>query len=456
MIALKLAGTVPVTGRRLDMAIVYSRGGVWYARYQHQGKQYLRSTGIKIPAKGKAAIEKSKTDAEAKLHRMLVELRGGESVDALFSRLTEAIDSLPKCEQEPRRIALADRLRSGISAQLSVEDAWDAWLNSPRRGKPSESTISAYLSIWGLECVRKRGRKSLHGFKTWLKERNPKITYIHEVTDKIAEEYAGFLMHRKIAPRTYNASITFLRSMFKTLKNQAGLTRNVWDDIPQAANDTQGRRNLSNEELKKVCESARGDLRYLIALGLYTGIRLGDAVTLKWDAGTTVDRFSRMHNLGIDISTQVIRLIPQKTRRKKRILEIPIHPVLGAMLTELREKRGPSDEYLFPEWAALYLKGQSYAITAHIQAHFRSCGIETTEHMADGSRERAIVRVGFHSLRHSFVSLCAANKVPQHAIQELVGHGSPAMTAIYSHADDAQKAAAILSLPTQTFNGEED
>ena len=41
--------------------------------------------------------------------------------------------------------------------------------------------------------------------------------------------------------------------------------------------------------------------------------------------------------------------------------------------------------------------------------------------------------------------------MPQHAIQELVGHGSPAMTMLYSHADDAQKVSAINVLPDLTF-----
>ena len=65
------------------------------------------------------------------------------------------------------------------------------------------------------------------------------------------------------------------------------------------------------------------------------------------------------------------------------------------------------------------------------------------------------MRVGFHSLRHSFVSLCAANRVPQVAIMELVGHGSPAMTALYSHAGEEQKAKAIAALPALVFSGGE-
>lgn len=46
------------------------------------------------------------------------------------------------------------------------------------------------------------------------------------------------------------------------------------------------------------------------------------------------------------------------------------------------------------------------------------------------------MRVGFHSLRHSFVSLCAKAKTPLHVVQKLVGHGSPLLTSdVYLHWD---------------------
>ncbi|NLX12514.1 MAG: tyrosine-type recombinase/integrase [Phycisphaerales bacterium] len=88
------------------------------------------------------------------------------------------------------------------------------------------------------------------------------------------------------------------------------------------------------------------------------------------------------------------------------------------------------------------------------QKFLEDCGIVTSE-PGGPHRRKVIVRKGFHSLRHSFVSLCAANRVPQVAIQELVGHGSPAMTALYSHADFEQKKDAINGLPAMAFDSEE-
>jgi len=42
------------------------------------------------------------------------------------------------------------------------------------------------------------------------------------------------------------------------------------------------RRELTIEELRRVCNAATGELRTLLAIGTYTGLRLGDAATLRW------------------------------------------------------------------------------------------------------------------------------------------------------------------------------
>lgn len=420
------------------MASVFEREGMWYARFMHNKKDYFRSTGVAVANESKKARDEAKAAAESELERMLAEIRGGESVDALFARLTEAIAQLPKRDQEPKRITLAERLRQGVAIRLPIADTWQTWLDNPKKRNPSPATVEMYLAYWGRDEVKKHGhRKVKNGFKNWLAKAHPEITALHEVSSSIAEEYATHLWQSGIAPRTYNGTIKFLRSMFKVLRTRAGLSTDVWEDIPAQDNQTEGRRNLTTKELRAICAKADGNLRYWLAIGLYTGLRLGDVVTLKWSE--------------IDFEDHIIKRIPSKTRRKGKIITFPLHPVLEAMLKQLRAGTPASAVYLFPDDAELHAKGRSSAITSRIQDHFTACGIQTTEKPTGKHRHHAIVRVGFHSLRHSFVSLCAANRIPQVAIQELVGHGSPAMTALYSHADDAQKAKAIAKLPKVRF-----
>lgn len=418
------------------MAQVFERRGMWYARFQHEGKDYLRSTGIPhLKGRGRAAA-KTKKDAEEELSRMLAEIRGRESVDALFNRLTDAIEKLPESEQEPRRLTLAHRLRENVSSKLAVADAWQEWLESPRKRLPSEATVEMYHAYWGRDKIKKHGnKKNQGGFTNWLKKHHPEITHLHEITEAVAMEYAKYLRKTGIAPRTYNGAIKFLRSMFKTLTLQAGLVSNVWSGIEYEDNSTESRRALSEDEIANIIKKARGKVRCWLILGYYTSLRLGDVLTLKWNE--------------IDLAKKTIIRIPRKTSRSKKPSIIPLHPEVLKALKALERKRKEGDEYLFPEDAAKYLKGQSSAITKKIQQHFTDCDIQTTEE-ASGNRKKAIVRVGFHSLRHGFVSLLEAHNVSRSVVQDLVGHSSPAMTAHYSHATLQQKIDAIESLPEIT------
>jgi integrase len=62
------------------------------------------------------------------------------------------------------------------------------------------------------------------------------------------------------------------------------------------------------------------------------------------------------------------------------------------------------------------------------------------------------IKVGFHSLRHTYVSLQAERGIPQSTVQAIVGHGSPAMTVHYTHITD--KAAEMATLPLGAKNAE--
>ncbi len=66
------------------------------------------------------------------------------------------------------------------------------------------------------------------------------------------------------------------------------------------------------------------------------------------------------------------------------------------------------------------------------------------------AEKRKRPEAGFHSLRHTFVSLCAAGGDPQSVVQALVGHGSPAMTAHYTHVGVDAAKSAVLALPDVT------
>ena len=66
--------------------------------------------------------------------------------------------------------------------------------------------------------------------------------------------------------------------------------------------------------------------------------------------------------------------------------------------------------------------------------------------MKEQDRERAVVEVGFHSLRHTYVSLHAERGTPAAILQDNVGHSNPAMTRHYTHISElsAKEYAGVL------------
>ena len=60
--------------------------------------------------------------------------------------------------------------------------------------------------------------------------------------------------------------------------------------------------------------------------------------------------------------------------------------------------------------------------------------------------KRAASQLSFHSLRHTAVSLLKDAGIPQAVVQELIGHDSEQMSALYTHVgrEALERAAAAL------------
>src|SRR5690349_10276887 len=192
---------------------------------------------------------------------------------------------------------------------LQLSRAWAEYLASPNRPDSGEETLYQY------EC-------QFTAFEKWLNEHYPEILTLRGVTRQIAESYSAHLSRvKKVSANTYNKHLNLLTLVFRVIKQKAKLTENPWEEIQRKRLVTQSRRELTVDELKKVCQTAEGELRILFALGVYSGLRLGDCATLRWS--------------DVDLTRALIRRIPNKTaRRRPKPVLIPLHPALRDMLAE--------------------------------------------------------------------------------------------------------------------------
>ncbi len=308
---------------------------------------------------------------------------------------------------------------------LSIGQAWHEFLTSPNRPDSGGSTLRQYEFQW-------------QAFADWMKEKHADLLTLRDVSKEIAEEYASSLINEKFSPSTFNKHLNLLALVFRVVTHKAKLTGNPWESpkrggfIQRKRTVTNSRRELTIDELRKICQAATGELRTLLALGIYSGLRLGDCATLRWGE--------------VDLPRGMIRRIPNKTaRRNPKPVIIPIHPILRDMLSETPlDKRG---EYVLPEMAALYAQNIC-AVTDRVQSHFKACGITLHKPGTGTDGKRAVIEVGFHSLRHTFVSLCRESNAPLAVVESIVGHSNPSMTRHYTHVGELAAGRAVALLPS--------
>ena len=390
-------------GKRSAVGGLFKIGKTWYARWRYEGKLYRVSTHTGVRSEAEKALRDLAEDFDSR-NRLAVRQRVAAKVRAIEGEIDE---------------------RAAARPALALRDAFDAFAASPERADVAGVTLEHYRSQFGR-------------FVAWLRDARPEAEEMRQVT---REDAALFLAHldATASPNTRNKYLVLLRSVWTVLGKSARCKGNPWDGMKRRRQSVHSRRELSEGELRAVLAAApEGEMRLLFALGIYTGLRLGDCATLPWSR--------------VDIAGGFIKTVPRKTAAHGTLVKIPLHPDLAAMLSAspASGRRGP----VLPECAALYDRDASL-LSRRISAVFRAAGIETQAGGKDGARphdgqdgRRARVDVGFHSLRHTYVSLCANAGVPLALVQSIVGHTSPAMTQHYFHADDAALKRAAAALPS--------
>lgn len=375
------------------------RGGRWLARwyvYTPQGKRFRKS---------KMLAATNIDDARAQLR----DLTEGNALMSAEKDLKRDIERLQGVRAELQKY-------EDSRPALALADMFATFESSPQRPQRC-----------GAETLRQY-RSQVGRFVAWMAAHCPDASEMRQVTKAMASDFLSDL-GKRASPNTYNKYATLLGSIWRTLGEAARCTLNPWDGIGRRAQtDENGRRPLTVEELTRVCSTLTGEMRVLFALGIYTGLRLGDCALMDW--GT------------VDMVRRVIVTVPRKTRKKRTVVEIPIHAALFAILDET--PAGRRRGYLMPDIADTYKRDTS-AIAARIRRTFEAAGLSTRADV-DGYAIR-VAKIGFHSLRHTFVSMMGNAGAPLALVQSIVGHANPMMTAHYFHARTDALANAVGNLP---------
>ncbi len=384
------------------------RGNTYIARWMVNGKRFSATTG-----------ETDKAEAEKWLARKLANVRATD-IKAKSKKQVETLQ-LQKAAQLDGAILQAERERDAALDNLPTVAlaGIEAELRAVIENKVSENTAATYT-------------RTVRQFVEWMGENHPEAEDANQVSEAMARQYFDHMAATRRAD-THNVARVNLAHTWKILSERYRIKANPWKAIRPVKKDAAVRRTLTRDELARIAATLPGQYRTVFFVGCFTGLRLSDAATLEWEA--------------IDLAAGSITLRPVKTARTSgRWVHLPIVPefyaVLSAIPAEMRHG------YVAPEIAEKYKTSRAW-LSQEYTAYFRKAGVKTQTEDGDGKSDRKPARnvVGFHSLRHTFVSIAANAGVPFQIVQSIVGHSAAKMTEHYFHENREATALAFQKFP---------
>ncbi|MGH9574553.1 MAG: tyrosine-type recombinase/integrase, partial [Candidatus Acidiferrales bacterium] len=238
------------------------------------------------------------------------------------------------------------------------------------------------------------------------------------------ERYKQKRLKDGVKKSSINREIGLLKSMLKTAVEWELTDKNAAKDAKLfKLDDPLPDRVLSHEEETKLLAACdESELRYraphlksIILIALYTGLRRGEILRLKW--------------ADIDFNDNVLIVRKSKTTSGKG-RRVGLNSLLRQRLRlSVGQAHG---EWVFPSPRRFQKPEEPERHIGDVKNAFRRA-----------VRLSGIEPITFHQLRHTFCSRLADAGIPMPVIQDLAGHASIIMTRRYTHPSDELKQKAV-------------
>ena len=236
---------------------------------------------------------------------------------------------------------------------------------------------------------------------------------LYQITRRRAEEYQAWRVNqrkrngRPISPATVNREIAVLKRIINKAIEWGKASNNPVSRIKMFPEERKIR-FLNNEELKRLIEYAPEPLKPIIIIAVFTGMRRGEILNLKWA------------NIRWDLG-----LLCVEHTKTNKIREVPMAKVVRDILWESKKKS--TSEYVFTDRKGKRLKTVRFWFDKAVE-------------------DAGISDCTFHSLRHTFAVSLGKKNVNIRVIQELLGHKDLSVTLRYTHLLPGAKEQAIQML----------
>lgn len=327
---------------------LYSRAGTLYLTYYHGFDRIRKSTGLPDTKENRKFIENKV------IPELLFELKYGQ--------------------KEEKVIPLFDHYA-------------DIYL-SEQQNRLKAHTFSKYSRILKNEIIPFFGGQQIDLIKT---------TDVRIWVNKQLE---------KVVPKTVAEKLTIIRSIFRYAFEDETIDRNPVDSIRLPSHAKPDVEPLSTDDVRRLLEVAEGWYRNFLAVAVYTGMRTGEMIALRWE---DID----MDAGYIRVRHSITRGVLSTPKTLESIRDIPMMPALLPYLKNQFLETGLNGQFIF---------------TVSTGAHVHDASNIRKNYWNQTVKRAGIVYRKPYSTRHTFaVEMLNSGKVKVMDIARIMGHTSPQM-----------------------------
>jgi integrase len=257
------------------------------------------------------------------------------------------------------------------------------------------------------------------------------------VTVEHVQKFYLSLLNEGLSPEYIRYIHSILKSFFKYQVRIQNIPKNVVDFVDPPRISRKEQKTWTIQEATRFLNVAEAENKtyYIIyLLALYTGLRRGELLALRWkDCDLEQGKISV--NQTLYYAKQVFHFLEPKTSHSARLVSIPDY-----VIQELKSYKAWQDQHK-KQLGTAY---ENYDLVAANEfgrpIHPRSL----TGHFNRTIKKAAVPRIRFHDQRHTHATILL--KLGEHIkiVSERLGHSNSAMTMnVYSHVTkDMQEQAA--------------
>lgn len=222
------------------------------------------------------------------------------------------------------------------------------------------------------------------------------IEYGQMVDAEVVKRYAKFLLQQGFAGGTVKGKLMSLSAVWV-----ANGLPTPWTAKSARVRTVEGRKSdFTDDQIRQILSlpQPENELYIVVSMMVYTGMRLSDACTLKWE------------------EIKGIRL-QKHTVKTGFFLDFDLPESVIQALNSYASER-PSEGYVTPAMAALYLRSRANASTYvnRLIEKVIPCRTEKVK-----GRRRAVSRFSSHSFRHSFITRALKGGASLLELQKVTG-----------------------------------